>query len=295
MKKQFIRRKVAAVGLTLSMVFSMGALAFASDTDPNMTNYKTPFTTVVSEDVLAGSGGQGVDVTLQAGPADASWTFTGFNSVTGANQTYWGVVQDSTKGITISMMSPKKAGTGRYASREKVHIPADAAPGSTSILARSVAGGFVNFTILVNPTDPQPEAVSAFFEIYDKGAEAVPLTSGSASASVDGYASDRNFVTVADSLKAMKTSGLVSDYDADYGFLKSLTVNGSVYKPAYPEGWQYRVYRLSSGHTYRPVGVSAVVGIDDINLMPGDIVQWRIGSYNDTSLFPEAITRHTVN
>lgn len=292
MKQHFISRKIAAVGLTLSMVFSMGALAFASDTDPNMTNYQTPFTTVVTQAQLERSGGQGVDVTLQAGPADASWTFTGFSTENGAMQTYWGLVKDSTAGITISKMSPEKIRPYQYASCENVHIAADAAFGSASVEAITPAGGFVNFTILVTPTNPQPDS-RASFEIY-QDASFVPMASGSGAVSAGNYGSDRNFVTVADSLKTMKTAGLISDYKADYGFLTSLTVNGKVYQPDYPAGWKYRIYRLTSGKTYRPVGTSAVVGIDDINLKPGDIVQWRIGSYNDTHLFPQAITRDPV-
>lgn len=293
MKQHFISRKIAAVGLTLSMVFSMGALAFASDTDPNMTNYQTPFTTVVTQADLENSGGQGVDVVLQAGPADASWTFTGFNSENGAIQTYWSLVDGSTSGITISMLSPRMIRPYQYVSREKVHIAADAAFGSASVKARTAAGGFVNFTILVTPADPQPDS-RASFEIY-QDASFVPMASGSGSVSAGNYGSDRNFVTVADSLKTMKTAGLISDYTADYGFLTSLTVNGKVYKPDYPAGWQYRIYRLISDNTYRPIDISSVVGIDDINLKPGDIVQWRIGSYNDTHLFPQAITRDPVN
>lgn len=293
MKQHFISRKIAAVGLTLSMVFSMGALAFASDTDPNMTNYQTPFTTVVTQADLENSGGQGVDVTLQAGPADASWTFTGFSTENGAMQTYWGLVKDSTAGIDISLRAPKKVGPGQYVSRQNVHVAADAAYGSASVEAIAPTGGFVNFTVLVNPTSPQPASLASF-EIY-KDASVLPIASGSGSVAVGNYGSDRNFVTVADSLKTMKTAGLISDYKADFGFLTSLTVKGEVYKPDYPTGWQYRIYRLTSGKTYRPVGTSAVIGIADINLKPGDIVQWRIGAYNDTNLFPDSITRDPVN
>lgn len=292
MRKRFFGRKLAAIGLTLSMVFSMGAMAFASDTDPNMTNYQTPFTTVVNEADLAASGGQGIDVTLKAGPADSAWAFTGFSTSETAGKVNWSVVGGSDSGVHFISSTVKQIGANQYVSSAKIHVDGNAAFGSASILAkRADNNAFVNFTVLVNPTDLQTEPVPASFEIYGQGASAALLASGSGSVSAGNYISDRNFVTAADSLMTMLTNKVVASYSAPYGFVQSFTIGDKVYAPSYPDGWQYRIYRLTSGNTYKPVEISSVLGIDDINLQKGDIVQWRMGSYSDTNLFPSEITR----
>lgn len=294
MRKRFFGRKLAAIGLTLSMVFSMGAMAFASDTDPNMTTYQTPFTTVVNEADLAASGGQGIDVTLQAGPADSAWAFTGFSTAAAAKQVNWSVVSGSTTGVKFKASKANLIGTDQYVSYALIHVDANAAPGAASILAkRADTGAFVNFTVLVNPTKLQTEAVPASFEIYGPNATATsaPIAFGKGDVWAKNYISDRHFVTVADSLLTMLTNKVVSNYSAPGGFVQSFTIGDKVYAPSYPDGWQYRIYRLESGNTYKPVEISSVLGIDDINLQKGDIVQWRMGSYSNTNLFPTEITR----
>lgn len=289
MRKRFFGRKLAAIGLTLSMVFSMGAMAFASDTDPNMTNYATPFTTVVNQADLAGGG---ADVELMAGPAGTDWKFTGFSTEVAANQVRWSVVDGSTTGVTVTSSMALNVDTNQYVSYAVIHVDANAAPGSASILAkRADNNAFVNFTVLVNPTKPQAEAVPASFQIYGTGASAPLLATGTGSVLAGNYISDRNFVTVADSLLTMLTNKVVANYDFTYGYVRSFTIGETIYTPSYPNGWQYRIYRSTGGNTYKPVDISSLLGIDDINLQMGDIVQWRMGSYSDTNLFPAEITR----
>ncbi|WP_312095482.1 hypothetical protein [Aminipila sp.] len=286
--KKFLNSKIMTLALATALVFGMSTTAFASDSDPNMTDYMGQFTTVVNAGDI-GSGGY--DVELMAGPANSSWIYTGFSTEAAAENVDWSVVDGSIAGVAVDSSMALEVDTNEYVSYAVVHIDSGVTSGSASILATNNANGAsVNFTVLVNPSNAQTTPASATFEIYAPGAT-TPSTTGTTNVNAGDYISNTNFVTVMDGMPAMVAANIIDNYAAPYGYVSKITVNNTPYEPAYPAGWQYRVYReTATAGTYKVVGISAVLGADDIQLQSGDIVQWRAGNY-DADLFPETIVR----
>lgn len=283
--RKMIQSKAIAFAMVLALILSMTCVSFAANNDPNMTVYETDYTTIFTE----GTGGT---VDLQAGPANSSWAFTGFTNKAGADNVQWSIVDGSIDGVTIS--APQAVNkSGKWITKVTATVSSSAEAGSASIMVVNKAtNAYVNFTIVVNPTTLVTTPADASFEVYSAASTISAISTGNGSVSAASHSSDRNFITVADSMSTMVSSGTVSAYNDSYGYVTSMTVSGTPIEPAYPAGWQYRVYRdTNNDNTYEMVGITQYLGYDDVKLQDGDIVQWKVGNYDDTALFAPTIIR----
>lgn len=288
MKKTMYSKAIVFV-MVLAMVLSMTCVSFAANNDPNMTAYNTAYTTTFTQ----GAGGT---VDLQTGPANSSWAFTGFNNKAGADNVTWSIVSGSITGVTLSTPTAVNLGGGKWVTKATATVSSSAPAGSASIKVvnnnPSANGAYVNFTIVVNPTSPVTTTAGAIFEVYTTASTTSAIITGSGVVSAGTTNSNKNFITVADSMDPMVLSGAISAYDNSWGYVTSMTVSGTPVAPAYPDGWQYRIYRdENSDGTYEMVGITQYLGYDDVILKNGDIVQWKVGSYDDNTLFAPDITR----
>ncbi|QIB68996.1 hypothetical protein Ami103574_06510 [Aminipila butyrica] len=285
--KKMLNSKIMAFALSAALVMGMSATAFASDSDPNMTDYTGQLTYVVdAADVTAG----GAAVELMAGPANSYWAYTGFSTEAAAAAVEWDVVSGSTAGIDIDSTMALEVDTNEYVSYAYVTIDSNVTSGVASIVATNPANNaFVNFTVLVNPTTlVSAEAEDVNFEVYAPAAT-TPTASGTIDVAANGYYSNRNFVTALDGTPAMLSNSIIQNYSIQYNAVDSMTLGTNKYGQYTVDngdgtytyyGWQYRVYR--GGNV---VGISEVLGADDFALQSGDTVVWKFGSYDDAGLF----------
>ncbi len=285
-------KKLMSVLLMLAMLVSVvGLTASAADTDPNMTGYNYQFTYVVDRASIPFSG---TSIDIYAVPADSSWSPSVFETATAAESVTWTENGGSTWGIDPGDVSAY-AITGGYASCLTVDLSGFIRPdgGPASFRATNAQGGYVDITVIVTYAAYNDSA--NYFtgiidcQIYDPSDNLYEGTANTIYAS--NHTDSRSYVTVMDALVKMQTMGLVDSYVESYGYVSSVTINGTTYAASGMDGWQYRVYEYNAfTDQYEIVPISELLGGGDMDITAVvDIVQWRYGSYYDADLFPDYI------
>ena len=299
-------RKLLSMVFALVMVFSMMApMASAATSDPNMTSNDIDPST--SSPIFSYTVTQGLTryVDLYAVPANSGFVGTGFTNqvdallVDDGGVVEWKVLGGSSGGVSIESVESQQI-SGGHESYAEVKVLYSAPVGSASVrCTNTLTGGFVDFTIVIDDYsgDPSTTANNIGIEMYDD--TSTLLTNGICNVSGLDFISDRPFITAMDSVERMKTNGIIVDYGTLYGptFINSFTLTGGTITPSYPEGWQYRIYRGPRAANQVPtrtltlVEASTVMDLDDIRIMAGDYIIWKVGAYDDDTLFDSVIYR----
>ena len=288
-------KKLLSVLLMLTVLVSFfGLTASAADNDPNMTAYNGQFTYVVNRgDIPLG----GTTLDIYAVPANSSFIATTFATDTAAANVVWTRTDGSTAGITKGAVSAS-AISGGYASCLTVNLAGLMAHGPASFRATNpLTGGYVDITVIVtvaayNDYDGYftPDVECLIFDpndnLYEDTADYIYA---------DNHIDGRSYVTVLDGLVEMENLGLVDSFVESYGYVSSITIDGTPYAASGMDGWQYRVYEDDDEDgTYDIVPISEMLGAGDMILslldLEFDMVQWRYGSFYDSSLFPTTYT-----
>lgn len=285
-------KKIAPILLIAAMLlgFSMGA--FAATSDPNMTNYLTPWTQVYGTNQLQATGGSTTN--LQAGPASSGWAFTGYDSAADAfADASWIIEPGSTAAVSIVSTGAVAASGGKYAARAVVKIAANSPSGFASVKAIRNNGAYMSFSIVVNQTNflniiVPDGGITVGSRFYGGSGESLASVSN-LSVLPGSYGDDRSFNTVLDALAA-GTPSVVASFTAAGGYVSGITIGSTYYGEnlATGEGWNYRVYRNQDADpALEIVPVSEFVGVSDFALQNRDVIVWRYGTYG--TYFPDTI------
>jgi hypothetical protein len=278
------------------MVISLfgGLTAFAADTDPNMTAYNYQYTYVVDRASIP-SGGTTIDI--YAIPADSSWSPTYFDTDTAAAAVTWTRASGSTDGITAGSVSAYEIGDDQYASCLTVNLSDTIAHGPASFRATNSYGGYVDITVVVTLSAYNDSSIYNTLytkcQIYDPNGNLHQDTAYTISAA--NHTDGRSYVTAMDALVKMQNMSIINSFTESSGYVNSITINNTQYSASGMNGWQYRVYNDSNfDGTYELIPISEILGAGDmrVSLLSGsyNLVQWRYGSFYDTTLFPATVT-----
>ena len=254
-------------------VFTMPMAVFAADSDANMTalNYND-YNVIRGTNALSASSST---EELEAGPANSSYVFTGYDSANSAvNDVTWSIVDGSTCDVSITgaQGTAVQVSPGVYAAQITVTVAQNSPAGCASIQATRDNGQLVNFTIIVNQTDTNNE-IDPEDPVEDVGVYIDDLYYyGTAP---DSSPSNRSFSTPMD---VMNTQNDVDITVMGGNYITSMTYDGTTKTAAGYEGWNCRVYRYDGLSNYNMVANSAVISTDSFMLQDGDIILWLYGT-----------------
>ena len=285
-------KKIVALGLAATMSMAMGLTAFAAAGDatdsfwttyPNLTNYDTDYTYVLEPS----SDDQERELMVQAMSSD--WmTSSLFSSSAYASAISWDTVSGSVSGVTATASGYEKVTDATYAAKTTATVDASVTKGVAVVEATNPVGNYMDFTIVVNPTQKIESQGNVNVKVYDGTAvkadgsltAADPLYNATVTALTDKVTSDINYPSAMDALKSL--AGDSCTVVEQYGTNVVYTLNG-VSNVDF-SGWQYRVYDANGAL----VPISEKIGAETYEAKDGETVVWAYGSYYDT-LFPASI------
>jgi len=306
-------KKSLVVLLTLVMMFAMNAAAFASNTDPNFTKSGN---TAYTYRVVQNSGST---VTLQVGPANSSWAFTGFSTAAEAANVTWSPQYGSD---LMSMGTPTVVDLGGGVFVNQIVLTTQSNYGAYGIRATWNNGAStlptMDFTINVDPSTMQAAKTGITVDVQAPAAGGLDkwndintnITATPAGISTTNPLYDtlaiQKYSTPFAALVSMfnanptatnwKTFLNTSEFQSNGTYLYSLTgytgydelgdvALTQARAAADMSGWKYCVYRGSDLHK---IAMSDTIGASGFALNNGDTVVWRYCDYTYT--FPANYT-----
>lgn len=296
-----IVKKTTALILCLILAFAMSATALGSDSD--LTYFTKSDNTDWTETVT-----QGNSVTLQAGPANGSYVFTGFSTQAAAQNVDW-TVNTGGSLIDSSSQSAYEVESGVWASTLTIDtINNDY--GSISVKATNdnngaAATAFADFTVVVENystvsavTNIDIEVadihyVDSYMYVYNDG-ETVQAADASGGTFDNVTGAAQTYPTAADALDKILDSSFTGTLYEVPEYIKAINLVGAYvssiqafdwYNGGYPTlapylngnndwiGWHYCVIR--SGDI---VEQSDYIGASALELQNGDDVYWAFGT-----------------
>lgn len=288
--------------IAVVMMLAMSATAFASDSDPNFT--KSP-STEYTYHVVQSSGTQ---ITLQVGPADSAWSFTGFSTPAEAAKVTW----TETYGADLmNVGTPTVVDIGGGVYVNQVVLTTQNYWSAYGIRATWNNGAasepYMDFTVNVDPISMQAAKTGITVDVQapESGALAAwnNLNTNITATPVGASSSNPLYNTLAIQKYSTPFAALVAMFNSnptelDYStwlntggftpdgtYLYSLT-GYTGYDELEEEfltqtrdasglyGWQYCVYR---GQDLHKVAMSQTIGASGFALNSGDTVVWYYG------------------
>lgn len=281
-------RKFATTGMAAAIMLSMGATSFATDffTEyPNLTNYNTDYNYTVEK----GSGTK--DQALMVQGATSNWYGTSlFNNLADADSINWNIVQGSTDAVSVSKQAPESV-ANQFAAKGNATIDKSKNAGVAVVEATNKTNGYMDFTVVLNPTSAQQDVSGVNVRAYDASSGSFKfLKTSTGNVSTSAVKSNINYPTAMDAISVVADS---FTYDVQWGseFLKNVTINNKNYPYMENElGWMYRVYDSTGTATseQKMVDVSEKVGGETFDVESGQTVVWAYGDYSVQ--FPENLS-----
>lgn len=280
------KKKIKVLGVTSAIMMAMGSLSFAASSNafinanPNITAYNTDYNFTYTQN----DGSKNEDLKVIA--ADQYWSvIRPFDNEDTANEISWTVVPGSTNALTsVTKQTPVSATYTNYngptysgkAACAQAVVDTTKTPGVAVAEATNDAGGYMDFTFVVNASSKQNMS-NINVRAYDNtSGSLVGLKSGSGEVSSDAVETTINYASAMDSISLVSNS---YTSDSQYGtqFLKDVTIGNNTYKYKSGEtGWVYAVYN-SDGSLNK---VSEKVGGETFNVSNGQTVVWVYVNYN---------------
>lgn len=281
-------RKFATTGMAAAIMLSMGATSFATDffTEyPNLTNYNTDYNYTAEK----GSGTK--DQALMVQGATSNWYGTSlFNNLADADSINWNIVQGSTDAVSVSKQAPESV-ANQFAAKGNATIDKSKNAGVAVVEATNKTNGYMDFTVVLNPTSAQQDVSGVNVRAYDASSGSFKfLKTSTGNVSTSAVKSNINYPTAMDAISVVADS---FTYDVQWGseFLKNVTINNKNYPYMENElGWMYRVYDSTGTATpeQKMVDVSEKVGGETFDVESGQTVVWAYGDYSVQ--FPENLS-----
>lgn len=283
-------KKLVSLVLTMVMVLAMSTTTFATTSDtilskPDGNNY-----------LWNASVNPGGEATFYVGPANSSYSFTGFDNATdAAKEITWTVSYGESKVKKCTTGTAEISGHG-YASTCTVDIAANATSGVVLVEAKR-GTQTCDFYVVVEDTTKNIAAKNISVEMYDfytgnsyfavDGPMTVQAANGNTSSKFHGDPSAAQYyATAADTLDNMIEDNAIANIDASYGYISGISMyddNGNAtkmleggYSEAGYYGWMYGVIR-DGKYVEESLNLSAAV----FDLQDGDTVLWVYGYQSD--------------
>lgn len=275
-KNNKMLRRAGVLLLVLGIIFSMGSVAFAAQTDldwtsvPNLTTYNMPFNQVVTQ----GENGY-VEFKVQA--ADNNYRPLLFPSAdypkalkhSWMRQGVNGYVDDD---VTSEIISAYPSG---YVAKYGVRLSPNADIGANVLSIKSPVG-FLDLGLIVNPSLAQPDANVNIRIYHDSVSADNNLVSEKRSVSCTAFESEVNYPTAIDSAA---TTAKITEFTGGKtvnAYIKSMKINNTDYVGGVNNKfWMYGVY--GSDGNLKPI--SSKVGGEAYMIEDGDTVVWLYGTW----------------
>lgn len=318
-------KKVLSIVMILTMVFAMSSVAFAADTDPNLTflenaQARTEYqlSSITSDTTLK----------LKAVPADYYWSATSFDTEAVAEAVVWTSTNDNMASVTS--VDAVALDNGGYYSEATIAIKSTAGAGACSIKAAK-GSAYVNFTIVIEDSQNAANNTASNISVYINDARyetmlsvaKTGVTATLPTAATNPFYSATfkadTYSTPAYALAAIKNPNGVYDeenWTADYvtnftifastqtslptTYVDTITtdvmnaetfeVENVTFDPYYTAnydyyGWHYRVLRNGS-----VLEESKVIGAADFKLNTNDTVYWLFGTESQVDDFMSEVS-----
>lgn len=266
-----MRKKILSTLLATTMVMTaMSVPIFASATTsaPNLTAYNTAYSNPVKAGDVNG-------VELMVTGADSNWLPTALTE-TEAEAIQWNLMGDSDTNVNVYPSYYESPSDGFIASAW-VDVSEVIDSGLTVVEAKNtLTDAVVDFSIVINPENGgnASDVTGISCEIYN-GATLLTSFSGM-TVSANNFYEESKYPSAFDCVAGLMTQPqtTVTGYNISYGFLNSITVNGTAYSS---EGgyWLYSV----EDSTGAVRSNSALVGGGDFALNNGDTVVFTYYAY----------------
>lgn len=260
-------KRFMAVLFTTIMTIGSAASAFAAEANSAVTmlsNYQTPYTTVVAADPYADQ-----QVDLKVTGLDASYNRVPLSQQQAKNVT-WSIKDGGTiapSSITSKVEDAKDDG---FVSVATVEIPAGEDYGYAIAEAKLGTLPAFDYVIAVNPTsDKKVENITVNFKNGNTAVESKSIAE--LGANTDTEATAVTYPTALSAVLALQNDAAnkITDVVVSDGYLKSLKIDGTSY-PTSNGYWTYTVTN-KDGVTYTQ---SEIVGAGAFQLHDGDVVTW---------------------
>ena len=280
-------KKIKVLGVTSAIMMAMGSLSFAASSNafinanPNITAYNTAYNFTYTQN----SGNKDEDLKVIA--ADPYWSaIKPFDTDVTAKIIDWTIIDGSTNALTkLDEQTPiggasytNYDGTTYegYAAYAKAEVDTTKTPGVAVAEATNDAGGYMDFTFVVNAASKQNMS-NINVRAYDNtSGSLVGLKSGSGEVSSDAVETTINYASAMDSI-ALVSNNYTSGNQYGSEFLEVVTINGISYEYSQNvKGWVYAVYN-EDGSLNK---VSEKVGGETFNVSDGQTVVWVFANYN---------------
>lgn len=288
-------KKLMSLLLVVVMVFAMSANAFAATSDPNFTKTSdTAWSTVAT----AGSA-----VIVKAGPANAYYSFTGFDTSDEAKavSVSYNCGEDLVQSISVD--SALVASTNTYAAAVSV-TPKSNVTGPISIrVSKSSAASapYVDLTIYVEKASGYVDDVTVDVEVvdlhddtymYEYGSSMTVKAAGKETANPYNASAGcaQTYPTAAGALYSLMRAGNIS-FTQSEGYVGTISDNHNNSLEGYTNedwtiyyGWNYCVLRddpTTAAVDYEIVAESSVVSASVLPVQEGDRVFWAFGTTDE--------------
>lgn len=268
-------KRFMAVLFTTIMTIGSATSAFASDANPTdttvtrLSNYNTPYTTVVSANSetdpevtlkVTGLNDAYQRVPLSEEQAeDVTWSIKDGGTITPSSIDFW----------------PENTSADGYVSVAKVTIPKGENYGYAIAEAKLGTLPAFDYVIAVNPTSAEKVAavknITVNFEVGNTTVASKSIAELGANTNTSATAV--MYPTALSAVLALQNdpNSNITDVEISYGYLTSLKIGETPYPAANSNGyWTYTVTN-SAGVTYTQ---SEIVGASAFQLHSGDVVTW---------------------
>lgn len=311
MKNTKTSKKLWALLLAAVLTFSMGVSAFAAEdapvdpfwtTNQNLTN--APSTNYNYVITLDEEDEEEVTQVLEVTAADSAYARV-YIPADLVGDVKWSMLDGGDEEITFNQVSVEGTEVGgKYAAKTTLTIPENPTPGLSVFEAKSPAwseetpyNGMMDFTIVVNPKEPQRNVTGVKVYAYNGNVtkDNFITKNTNTTVKVTSVASTINYPTAMDAV-----AGVSSNYKTEGSWgsimLSEVTftkvVDGKTVEETYPNkdsaegaGWMYRVYDNDG----KMMQSSAVAGAETFNVKTGYTVVWAFGTYDSVN-FPNTFS-----
>lgn len=277
-------KKMFSVGLAAAMVMTTGLSAFASASDPfwttypNLTNYSnTDYNYTFPKGTAASQG-------LEVRGTDSTWVNYGYFTTALLDDITWSLVGGSNP--DVSYIPTSSAGTqvgSDYTAKTTVSVANNADYGLAVVEAQNPVGGYMDFTIVVNPTSDIGPVSDVDVYAYNGSVGTSNLLASSTGATVNTNTVNSNikYPSAMDAIAAVADSGTEFVVDNSWGsyILTSVKIGSTNYvnsSNTSGPAWIYRVYDADGDIK----DISEKAGAEVLNVEEGETVVWVYGDYS---------------
>ena len=279
-------KKIKILGVTSAIMMAMGSLSFAASSNafinanPNITAYNTAYNFTYTQN----SGNKDEDLKVIA--ADPYWSvIKPFDTDVTAKTIDWTIIDGSTNALTKLDGQEPIGGASYtnydgttyegYAAYAKAEVDTTKTPGVAVAEATNDAGGYMDFTFVVNAASKQNMS-NINVRAYDNtSGSLVGLKKASGKVSSDAVETSINYASAMDSI-ALVSNDYTSGNQYGSEFLEDVTINETSYEYSKNlKGWVYAVYNKDGSLNK----VSEKVGGETFNVSDGQTVVWVFANY----------------